>query len=801
MREFVLPDVIEANKDKRIFGIFNIHPTKEPIRLSHGRHQNAGNSADLWTWDEMMVYLGENQLPSVSLIRFAAETGMNLIIKDLDAYKDQYDRDHGDRLIQVAEDLGTHVAYSSSGKGYHTYFFTRETGDVLTALKRGGARKSKGIDNLGTYAILSGKPYRNNPVQEIILTDEDRELMCQAVEQARQSDGPKALLEQNGRMSIVFAANLQVDIATELVNLGFEERQNGRWQSPDSGTSAGGMILPSHNGPYDIFITYNETGLDWMKQGKSGRVADGTDLRIQSMIVSGKAKNRKHALSQLYREINVPVIDNGNFYGELKDQTVDEYNSMLEIAPPAPQQLPSDSIPFSDLPMPTDPFLIEVVEWIMNSCMPYRQRDIAIHAAWNLAMVFVGRKDSFHENPPVVPSILLAPSTTGKDTIRKALQVVIRALTLDGFNHAVMFEPIGSAKGQVKLVELGLRKLSGIQLISEAGVALDSKAGDPHSVRSVTLQNTAANAYTSWYTEELREVKQVPIGVNIPVVSESTVAAYKKHLPGSADKGDAGRRLLFNINHAKVEWYENEPDWQIPEKLVSKFRLLAEEAVRSENINLDPVGATPIPEFRRFKGDEEVVEFFRDLRRREFERRSTEDSETFGLREALAGRYIQLLMRLALLSARTRLVTSGHPSETTVSMQDVKQAKALLDDSRKTEMANQKLHEGPEQQLADAWLSEGQREFSRSEPSGQFIGKHRSGKRHASTPEELWAQHRLTSGYFTGQVERTKKLGKDLARENKIHPTELYKRTIELGEASGYWNVSVEGRSTWLIFA
>lgn len=317
---FVLPDIVEQQKNDPIFALFEIGEghQKQPIKLTNGNRQSADpDKGELWTWDQVCEYKRENTAFALSIPAFEKYSGKTLIVRDLDEYKPDYDKERGEALLQWAAEYRTHVSTSFSGKGKHVWQFTTEP------LLHGGAnlqsQRSKAIDVPRTYLVLSGKPLQNEPVLELRLTCEEREAI-QAAEQHRSA--PLALLNQDGSLSPIAAANLQLDLEDELTALGFTTRDGKRWKSPDSETTAGGFVVPSHNGPFDVFVTYNETGLDWMQTAKSGRVADAAHLRMHRLIAEGQAKSAKDAL-RILAQTTIAI----NEHGEVLAESVHLFNN------------------------------------------------------------------------------------------------------------------------------------------------------------------------------------------------------------------------------------------------------------------------------------------------------------------------------------------------------------------------------------------------------------------------------------------------------------------------------------------
>ncbi len=276
---FKLPDIVSYYKNHRIFGLFDVGDghKKAPRKMPHGGHQSATKEEDLWTWNKMCEHWKPGSYVSVSIPMLTKVSGYEPLIADLDEYKPDYNKEFGDTQLRCAVEDGVFVGISSSGKGKHIWRCTNEP------LLMGGyytrRLNDKGVDGLRTFVVMSGHVHSDGAAKPIILTPEERELVAKT---KADYDGvrtsPATLFNDKGEMSPIVAANMQINMEAELGRAGFTTKDGRRWASPHGQTTAGGFLVPSKHGPWDVFVTYQETGLEWLIETKSGRVGDPVHL-------------------------------------------------------------------------------------------------------------------------------------------------------------------------------------------------------------------------------------------------------------------------------------------------------------------------------------------------------------------------------------------------------------------------------------------------------------------------------------------------------------------------------------------
>ncbi len=480
---------------------------------------------------------------------------------------------------------------------------------------------------------------------------------------------------------------------------------------------------------------------------------------------------------------------------------------------------------FSNLPKPPYP-INEIADWIMTT-MPTPHIDIAIMSAWAMVGAFSGRKDSFLKNPPSVIMTLLAINGAGKDTLSKAMNRVIDALleaqskgvvgqgTFDAkvsydARHINSFRPSNPSMGTAQMATEDNTRLSGIRLTSEAGLSKQSKAGDGANVRASALQNSAKDAYGQLYYPATRGGASPAFGVPYTVIDESTPETYVSGMMSDVASGAAARGLMIRIDVSKSGATNYLADFgDVPDNILYIFHKMIEEAVRGEKRKADRVefseyademekngtdnfiSDVPVPmELRRmFRPDDGAIAIIKELAAYQDTIRGENVSNDATLEWAHAVRRPQLIFRLALIAARTRVTMTGE--DCSVTGEDMKAAMLFVDECHRVSTANSSDYDNKYNRAAISlreWIS---LQFSKPAPTKIFM-KHGTNEmfRTRSMPYSVLGACGATAW---------KKIISEICEQNGKSPITVFKEVSAIGSASNYWTIEQDGTTLKLI--
>lgn len=483
-----------------------------------------------------------------------------------------------------------------------------------------------------------------------------------------------------------------------------------------------------------------------------------------------------------------------------------------------------DASKFSNLPTPPYP-INEVAEWV-ESIMPTPHRDIAIMSAWAMVAAFSGRKDSFLKNPPAVIMTLLAINGAGKDTLSKAMNRIIDAL-MDTHINGVgdnagsfttspeykrwlinSFRPSNPSMGTALMTFEDNGRLSGVRLTREAGLSKQSKAGDSANVRASALQNTAQDAYTQLYYPTTRGGTTPAYGVPYTVIDESTPETYVSGMMSDVSSGAVARGLMIRIDVSKSGPTDYLADFEeVPQRIVYIFHRLIEEAARGERRKCDRpemmdedieksdskyfISDVPVPlELRRiFKPDDEAKAAAIELSAAQDRVRQSNKSNDASLEWAHAVRRPQIIFRMALIAARTRVTVDG--LEPVVTGDDMRAAIDFVDECHRVSMANSSDYDNKYNRAAVAlreWLV---MQFSKKNPTAAY-SKH-------GTSEMFKSKVMPYSVLGACGMPGWKKLFAEISEQSGKSPWVVYKEVATIGDANKYWSVSEDWKMLTLI--
>lgn len=321
---------------------------------------------------------------------------------------------------------------------------------------------------------------------------------------------------------------------------------------------------------------------------------------------------------------------------------------------------------YSDLPTPPLGPVRDIAYWIYSHEMTSPNKNIAIVAAWMLVAAFAGRKDNFLNNPPLIVLTVLGINGIGKDVLLRTLDRLVQALSYRRDDSNIFkFGGHGSSFGTGEMVNQELGCVSGVRITSEAGLTKQSTSGDTSSVRASALQNAAANAYARRNYRRLAKQVHYPWGVNMSVFDESTDETFLDAMSGTLGTGEAARNLMVRLDASAVgETRFLGMGQPIPNHILDIFDLLAEEALRGENLEMQGgVSSVPVPfELQKtYQATAGVIEWIKRLEEEDTKLRRANKENQADLNWAQSVRNPQLTFRLALVHARTRQIVNTGP--------------------------------------------------------------------------------------------------------------------------------------------
>lgn len=467
---------------------------------------------------------------------------------------------------------------------------------------------------------------------------------------------------------------------------------------------------------------------------------------------------------------------------------------------PLPKETTSQAqYKFTDLPNPpADSPIAHLAYWVYSDVMISPQKSIAIMVAWALAAHFAGRKDNFLNNPPVLNITLLAINGTGKDTFNKALGKIHSSFhtTLeDHWPELRIFERNNATFGTKKMHEEDMGLLSGVRLISEAGLVKGSKAGDGASLLAAELQNLAQDAYMKRSYRGTADGNSQSFGACISLFSESTPETFLQGLEKSVATGQLARSLTVYTDCSDVgetKFYAYKP---VPPHIKEIVRMLAAEALRGEKpfsewgkdsvrrLSDEPV---PLDMRRNFTPhDQAVRDLISKLEKEDTEMRRNNTENNADQNWAHQVRSPMLIFRLACLHARTR-VTCAPTAPATVTVQDMEIAIAMLKECQRADRANGGNYDAPVTRLVEAMKNA----LTKSFQSGKMSNYYRDAYKEIKSQDEVKKK-------FDGRLFKAKCFAKggrvyDEAGKlmtDKIARTrvEAYNYALAEGENLNYW--------------
>ncbi|SDJ58404.1 hypothetical protein [Aliiruegeria lutimaris] len=456
---------------------------------------------------------------------------------------------------------------------------------------------------------------------------------------------------------------------------------------------------------------------------------------------------------------------------------------------------------FSNLPWPGGA-LGRVAYWIYTDVMVDPQKDMAILAAYLLAAAFSGRKDSLKRNPPVIQCRVLALNGTGKDAIRQALEMIIEAIAYgeNAIAGALVFSGVSQTFGTKRMILDDLATLSNVRIISEAGIAKRSNAGDKENVRAAMMQNFGQDAYSRRTYPGFAQALPPTFGVNTSVYEESTKETFLATMQGQLATGEAARMMSVRIDASNVGDAKLQDHKPVPDSIVGIFRTLANEALRGESKDPETgyYSGKPVPQDLRrvFQLSDDAQGILDRLlaERTAFKRSNV--SNVASLEWAQRVRYEQLVLRVALVIARTENLFDQHdPKSVCVTGEQLQQAIAFVDECRRTERANGGDYEDPLTRLIEAMYKFACDQFKN--PNATYLRKHPS--------EQDRKDRKINTAVFTGGNCAPRSLAKDIANsEDNRHGDTIPRvmaKAYETGAELGYWHTSRKGKTTMLKLA
>lgn len=242
----------------------------------------------------------------------------------------------------------------------------------------------------------------------------------------------------------------------------------------------------------------------------------------------------------------------------IKERKREEGPELTDIFPPQEHSGPNK---YTRLPRPGGG-LWKVTQWV-QSIMRYPNEAIAIIVAEHLISVFGGGHYHIMNNTTTRKRIVLAPLGSGKNTITRAVGLVVRGLgSMNGENlpwclNAELFLGSDSFSFSVQHKQMEQHRVRSF-VVNEAGESGRSKSGDIDNLRAYQLQALSTKADEVFIPKKFseqgkgQEDKQlVPVYNGVWVYfHESTVRSYAEMLTNSAAfvNGDLSRSDIFFID-------------------------------------------------------------------------------------------------------------------------------------------------------------------------------------------------------------------------------------------------------------
>lgn len=512
---------------------------------------------------------------------------------------------------------------------------------------------------------------------------------------------------------------------------GWEQHASGHWKAPGQSTARGNTLIGADGGWYGMGSTLQALPVghkdDGMTRGCSVDLfiyyelmqRRGMSLEAATTLATETAKAIKYGyLPDLQRDTIDPLgymtefTNHGQRLWEEFQAAKQTEREQYLADNPLPEPLDSAAV-YSTLPEPTIDPIFEVASWVY-AVSPVKSRDMAILVAWLLVAGFSGRKDSFLGNPATINVLLFAITGVGKDTLNKCFEAITQALR--EAQDETLPLPLGVGKlsgsfGVTEAVRQSQANLSGLRIISEAGLNKQSNAGDKESVRAAALQNQAKNAYSQHEYTSARGALPMPYGPQNSDVHETTPESYSK-MGGQVSHGDTSRKLTVRIDQSAIP--ENGVDFfsvmHVPHNILVLFQSLLDEAQRGEDLlqtyavsktqHEPALCLNPVPKnLQRHiqpAGPEEV-KFIEQLGRDNAAMRRANKDGKVDVGWAMGIRGPQMMFRIAAVACRVEHVCGPdrHRGDPKMQMRHLLAAKALMDESVRTELANSSDYADP----------------------------------------------------------------------------------------------------------
>lgn len=645
------------------------------------------------------------------------------------------------------------------------------------------------------YAIVEGPPI---PIRQGPIFDLARSLM---ITERPRSDSLKK--SRNGARGWF---NDRYPTHQLLVLANYQTLDEVNWRSPYQTSGSYATRLHDDGSWFSLSQSDAMNGLGAPAQG--GRIGDGFDIFAHYLCEKGLAQQAVNAIGYGW-ELGDPLpttyhLDVGRrlFQGYMQAKKAAQEQFLKDNPLPPRSKV---RLKYTTMPEPTGNLRM-VASWIYSSVMNDPQRDLAVIFAWLLAASFAGRKDSLKENPPVLNIRVMAINGTGKDSCRRAHEMILQGLreralarqdlifmkdlsTLDGL------KPTYGAK---RMALDCLKTLSSLSVSSEAGIQNKSLAGDVESVRAANMQNISQAAYSRKTFKGLAEVLPDSYGSNISVLEEAT----KETIIGTQQvaTGETARKLSFQIDASDVGQSVLHDSVQVPDQILDLFEKLALEALRGENPAQTSDKQPAVAMHPVLQDQKRIFEFSPQaaakiealLDDRTSYRRQNKDNVP-SLAWAQRTRYEQLILRAALIHARTRNLVA-----TVIELEDLNAAQALVDESRRSEQVNATDFENPMERVLSAMHEYAIDQLSQKEPSATYRIKNKLDF------EISFMQRRMNSQMFTAAGNNRKyfKLAAELVDSQKrgFHTTgDIMRNAAEYGSQKGIWEFHTPGKARWYV--
>jgi len=652
------------------------------------------------------------------------------------------------------------------------------------------------------YAIVEGPPI---PIHQGPIFDLARILMFEAASRPRSDSLKKSRNGARGWFNDRYPTHQLLALAN------YQTLDEINWRSPYQTSASYATRLHDDGSWFSLSQSDAKNGLGAPAQG--GRIGDSFDIFAHYICEKNLAQQAVNAIGYGW-ELGDPHPAQNMVYHLTVGQRL--FQDYLQAKKAAQEKFLKDNplpprgkvrLKYTTMPEPTGNLRI-IASWIYSSVMNDPQRDLAIIFAWLLVAAFAGRKDSLKENPPVLNIRVMAINGTGKDSCRRAHEMILQGLreralarkdlifmkdlsTLDGL------KPTYGAK---RMALDCLKTLSSLSVSSEAGIQNKSLAGDVESVRAANMQNISQAAYSRKTFKGLAEILPDSYGSNISILEEAT----KETIIGTQQvaTGETARKLSFQIDASDVGQSVLHDSVQVPDQILDLFERLAAEALRGEN-PAQMSDKQPAVAMHPVLQDQKRIFAFSPqaatkmealLNERTSYRRQNKDNVP-SLAWAQRTRYEQLILRAALVHARTRNLVA-----TVIELEDLDAAQALVDESRRSEQVNSTDFENPMERVLSAMHEYAVDQLSQKEPSKTYIAKNKLNF------ELSFMQRRMNSQMFngTGANLRHSKLAAELVNDGRTKfdtTSDVMRKAAEYGSEKGIWQFAVLLNRGWYVDA